>query len=122
MNRAIITGRLGADVETFQTQGGTAARFSVATTEGWKDGEEWKERTDWHQVKTFLPGLAEMLAKHGKKGRRIEVIGKIQTSKYTDKEGVERHSTEIIIGREGTVDFPEPVRQRREEVAEAVSS
>jgi len=63
-----------------------------------------------------------MLAKHGKKGRRIEVIGKIQTSKYTDKEGVERHSTEIIIGRDGTVDFPEPVRQRQEAVADIVSS
>jgi single-strand DNA-binding protein len=111
MNKAIITGRLGADIETFETGKGVAARFSVATSEGWKDGEDWKERTDWHTVKTFIPGLAEMLKRNGKKGRRIEIMGKLRTDKYTDKEGVDRWSTEIIIDREGTVDFPEPKRE-----------
>jgi single-strand DNA-binding protein len=113
MNRAIITGQLGADIETFETSKGLAARFSVATSEGWKDGDEWRERTDWHSVKTFIPGIAEMLQRNGKKGRRIEIIGKLRTDKYTDKEGVERWSTEIIIDRDGMVEFPEPKREDR---------
>jgi single-strand DNA-binding protein len=111
MNRAIITGRLGADVETFETTRGLAARFSVATSEGWRDGDEWKERVDWHNVKTFSAGLAEMLQRNGKKGRRIEIIGKLRTDKYTDAQGVERWSTEIIIDRDGMVDFPEPFKR-----------
>lgn len=118
MNRAIITGRLGADAELFDTQRGKAAMLSVATSEGWKDGDEWRERTDWHRVKTFIPGLAEMLAKHGTKGRRVEVIGKIQTSKYTDREGNERYSTEIIVDRDGIIDFPEPLKRQDEDAEE----
>ena len=97
VNKATIIGRLGKDPETRYTAGGEAiTNFSVATSETWKDkatGEK-KEQTEWHNISTFGK-LAEICGQYLKKGSLVYIEGKIQTRKYTDKDGIERYSTGI---------------------------
>lgn len=98
LNRVLLIGNLGADADVRTTAaGGTIASLSVATSESWKDKEsgETKERTEWHRVKCFGK-LGEIMAELAKKGRQVFVEGQIRTEKYTDKEGVERTSFEIV--------------------------
>ena len=97
VNKAIIVGHLGKDPETRYTQSGDAVvNFSVATSEHWKDKNgEKQERTEWHRI-TIFGKLAEIAGEYLKKGKLVYLEGKIQTRKYTDKEGVERYSTEIV--------------------------
>jgi single-strand DNA-binding protein len=100
INKVILVGNLGADPETRYTPGGTAiTTISVATSESWKDKQsgEQKERTEWHRVK-FFGRLAEIAGEYLKKGRQVYIEGSIRTDKYTDKEGIERYSTDIIAG------------------------
>lgn len=98
INKAIIVGNLGADPTTKYTASGAAiTSISVATSESWKDKQtgEQQERTEWHRIK-FFGRLAEIAGEYLKKGRQVYVEGSIRTEKYTDKDGVERYSTEII--------------------------
>ena len=98
VNKVILVGNLGADPEVKYTAGGTAiCTLSVATSESWKDKQtgEQQERTEWHRVKLF-GRLAEIAGEYLKKGRQIYIEGSIRTDKYTDKEGVQRYSTDII--------------------------
>ncbi|HXS73923.1 MAG TPA: single-stranded DNA-binding protein [Rhodanobacteraceae bacterium] len=98
VNKVILIGNLGADPETRYTASGAAiTTVSLATSESWKDKQtgEAKERTEWHRVK-FFGRLAEIAGEYLKKGRQVYVEGSIRTDKYTDKEGVERYSTDII--------------------------
>jgi single-strand DNA-binding protein len=98
VNRVILIGNLGQDPETRYSQGGSAiTSVSLATSESWKDKQtgEKQERTEWHRVK-FFGKLAEIAAEYMKKGSQVYVEGSIRSSKYTDKEGVERWSTDII--------------------------
>ncbi|MEO7936573.1 MAG: single-stranded DNA-binding protein [Dokdonella sp.] len=98
VNKVILVGNLGADPEVKYTAGGTAiCTLSVATSESWKDKQsgEQQERTEWHRVKMF-GRLAEIAGEYLKKGRQVYVEGSIRTDKYTDKEGVQRYSTDII--------------------------
>lgn len=97
VNKAIIIGNLGQDPDLRYTQGGTAvANLSVATNEKWKDSNgQMQERTEWHRVVVF-GATAENCSKYLSKGRQVYVEGRIQTKKYTDKQGVEKYSTEII--------------------------
>lgn len=97
VNKAIIIGNVGRDPEVRYTQGGDpVANFSVATTEKWKDHDgEPQERTEWHNV-VFFGRLAEVVGEYVKKGKQVYVEGKLQTDKYTDKEGVEKYSTKIV--------------------------
>ena len=98
VNKVILVGNLGADPEVKYTGGGTAiCTLSVATSESWKDKQtgEQQERTEWHRVKLF-GRLAEIAGEYLKKGRQIYIEGSIRTDKYTDKEGVQRYSTDII--------------------------
>jgi single-strand DNA-binding protein len=98
VNKVILVGNLGADPEVKYTAGGTAiCTLSVATSESWKDKQtgEQQERTEWHRVKLF-GRLAEIAGEYLKKGRQVYVEGSIRTDKYTDKEGVQRYSTDII--------------------------
>ncbi len=96
LNKAMIIGRLGRDPEVRYTQGGQAvASFSVATDHKWtnKSGEK-QEKTEWHRIKAWGK-LAELAGEYLAKGRQVYVEGRIETSEYTDKDGVKKYSTEI---------------------------
>ncbi|KZC32583.1 single-stranded DNA-binding protein [Rhodanobacter denitrificans] len=98
VNRVIIVGNLGADPETRYASSGTAiTSLRVATSEQWTDKQsgEKQERTEWHRVKMFGK-LAEIAGEYLKKGRQVYVEGSLRTEKYTDKEGIERYSTDIV--------------------------
>src|SRR5579859_6630424 len=98
INKVIIVGNLGADPETRYTGNGTAITSNrTATTENWTDKQsgEKQERTEWHRVKLF-GRLAEIAGEYLKKGRQVYIEGSLRTDKYTDKDGVERFSTDII--------------------------
>jgi single-strand DNA-binding protein len=98
VNKVIIVGNLGRDPETrYMPNGDAVTNIAVATTESWKDKNsgEKKELTEWHRV-TVYRKLAEIVAQYLKKGSSVYLEGKLQTRKWTDKEGVERYTTEII--------------------------
>jgi single-strand DNA-binding protein len=98
VNKVILIGNLGADPETRYSASGTAmCSVSLATSESWKDKQtgEMQDRTEWHRVK-FFGRLAEIAGEYLKKGRQVYIEGSIRSSKYTDKEGIERWSTDII--------------------------
>lgn len=98
VNKVILVGSLGADPETrYGQSGGAITLIRIATSEAWTDkatGQK-QERTEWHRVK-FFGKLAEIAGEYLKKGRQVYVEGAIRTDKYTDKQGVEKFSTEII--------------------------
>lgn len=98
VNKVIIVGNLGRDPETrYMPNGEAVTNIAVATTESWKDKNsgEKKELTEWHRI-TFYRKLAEIAAQYLKKGSQIYIEGRLQTRKWTDKENVERYTTEII--------------------------
>lgn len=98
VNKVIIVGNLGRDPETrYMPNGEAVTNITVATTESWKDKNtgEKKELTEWHRI-TFYRKLAEIAGQYLKKGSQIYVEGRLQTRKWTDKEGAERYTTEII--------------------------
>ena len=96
VNKVIIVGNLGRDPEVRYSQGGMAiCKLSVAVTEKVKDGDEWKDSTEWFRVTTFGK-TAENAGQYLKKGRQVSVEGRLKTEKYKDKEGVEKTSTEVI--------------------------
>lgn len=98
VNKVIIVGNLGRDPETrYMPNGEAVTNIAVATTESWKDKQsgEKKELTEWHRI-TFYRKLAEIAGQYLKKGSQVYVEGKLQTRKWTDKDGNERYTTEII--------------------------
>lgn len=98
VNKVILVGNLGRDPETrYMPNGEAVTNVAIATTESWKDKNsgEKKELTEWHRV-TFYRKLAEIAGQYLKKGSAVYVEGRLQTRKWTDKEGVERYTTEII--------------------------
>ena len=98
VNKVIIVGNLGRDPETrYMPNGDAVTNVAVATTESWKDKNsgEKKELTEWHRI-TFYRNLAEIAGQYLKKGSQVYVEGRLQTRKWTDKDGVERYTTEII--------------------------
>lgn len=98
VNKVILVGNLGRDPETnFGASGALVVTFSIATSSSWKDKTtgERKELTEWHRIKTF-GNLAQNCAEHLKRGRQVYVEGEIRSSKYNDKDGVERTSYDII--------------------------
>ena len=100
VNKVILLGNLGRDPETRYTTGGDAVtNLNIATSEQWKDktGEK-QERTEWHRVVLF-GRQAEVAGEYLKKGRSVYIEGRLQTRKYTDKDGVEKYSTEIVADR-----------------------
>lgn len=124
INKAILVGNLGADPETrYTANGGAVTNIRIATSESWKDKQtgEAKEKTEWHSI-TFFGKLAEIAGEYLKKGRQVYVEGKLQTDKYTDKDGVERYSTKVI-GHEmqmlggGNDGGRQPASQRNSEAA-----
>jgi len=98
MNKVILIGHLGGDPDVYYSQsGGATVRVGLATKERRKDRSgERQEHTEWHRL-VFFGKLAEIAAEYLKKGQQISVTGKIRSSKYTDRDGIERKSTEIIV-------------------------
>ncbi len=109
LNRAEVIGRLGGDaVINHMVSGGKVANLSVATDESYidKNSGERRDRTEWHRVVTFQPGLVEMFEKHAKKGRLVYIAGKLQTRRWKkDGEDSDRFSAEILLVPGGRVQF-----------------
>jgi len=100
LNKVLLIGRLGNDPEVKQMSNGkSVARLSVATSETWKDKSsgERKEKTEWHRVVIFNEGLVNVVQQYLKKGAQIYIEGQIQTTKYTDNNGQEKYSTQIVL-------------------------
>ncbi|MBT9594537.1 MAG: single-stranded DNA-binding protein [Vitreoscilla sp.] len=110
VNKVILVGNLGRDPEVRYNPSGVAwCTVSIATTRNWKNREtgEKQEETEWHRV-VFNDRLAEIAGEYLKKGRAVYVEGRLKTRKWTDKDGVEKYTTEILAsemqllgGREG---------------------
>ncbi len=96
LNKVILIGHLGRDPEVRYTTGGDAVcTLALATSEQWKDKDgEKQERTEWHRV-VLWGRRAEVAGEHLKKGAQVYIEGSLRTNKYTDKDGVEKYSTEI---------------------------
>ena len=99
INKVILVGNLGGDPEVRHSQDGNKiVTFNVATSETWKDKNgERKDRTEWHRVVIFSPGLAEVAEKYLKKGSKVYVEGQLRTRKWQDQSGADRYSTEIVL-------------------------
>jgi len=98
INKVILVGNLGADPETrYTANGGAITNIRLATSESWRDKQtgENQERTEWHRVVLFGK-LGEIAGEYLKKGRQVYIEGSLRTNKYTDKEGVERYTTDIV--------------------------
>ena len=100
LNKVLLVGRLGNDPEVKQMQNGkSVARLSVATSENWKDKNsgEKKEKTEWHRVVIFNEGLVNVVQQYLKKGAQVYIEGQLSTNKYTDNNGQEKYSTQIVL-------------------------
>lgn len=98
MNKAMVIGNLGADPVVRYTKSGTpVATFSVATTERWKDKEgNPQEHTEWHRIVAWN-GLGKICGEYLTKGSKVYVEGKMRNRKWTDNEGLDRYTNEIVI-------------------------
>lgn len=102
LNKVLLIGNLGRAPEVRSTQDGREiANFSIATSETWKDKQtgERKEKTEWHRVVVFNDNLVTVVKNYVKKGSKVYVEGALQTRKWTDKDGQEKYSTEIVLDR-----------------------
>lgn len=105
VNKVIIVGTLGNDPEVkYSSSGSAIANLSVATSEQWKDKQtgEKKEQTEWHRVVIFGK-LAEVAAEYLRKGSQVYIEGQLRTRKWTDSNGVDKYTTEIVIPQMGGV-------------------
>jgi single-strand DNA-binding protein len=100
VNKVILIGNLGRDPEVRATQDGREiANLSLATAETWRDKQsgERKERTEWHRVVVFNEGLVNIAKNYLKKGSKVYIEGQLQTRKWTDQQGVEKYTTEVVL-------------------------
>ena len=100
VNKVILVGNLGKDPEVRRmTSGDPVVNLSIATSESWRDkaSGEKKEKTEWHRVVIFNKNLAEVAEKYLRKGSKVYVEGQLQTRKWTDKDGAEKYSTEVVL-------------------------
>ncbi|HBU7548607.1 TPA: single-stranded DNA-binding protein [Klebsiella aerogenes] len=105
VNKVIIIGRLGQDPEVRYAPSGAAfANLTVATSEQWRDKQtgEQKEQTEWHRV-VISGKLAEIAGEYLRKGSEVYLEGKLRTRKWTDHNGVDKYTTEIQVGINGTM-------------------
>jgi single-strand DNA-binding protein len=99
INKAIVLGNLGKDPEVrFMPSGEAVANLTIATSESWKDKQtgEQKEKTEWHKVSIFGK-LAEIAGEYLKKGSKVYIEGSLQTRKWTNQQGQDQYSTEIVL-------------------------
>ncbi|MDR1391417.1 MAG: single-stranded DNA-binding protein [Holosporales bacterium] len=102
LNKVSLIGNVGKDPEVnFMSDGSRVASFTFATSDSWKDKTtgERKDKTEWHRVAVFNDRLAEIIEKYVRKGTKLYVEGQLQTRKWTDKSGVEKYTTEVILGK-----------------------
>lgn len=102
VNKVILVGNLGRDPEVrFMPDGLKIVNISVATGETWKDKNtgERKDKTEWHRVVIMNERIADVAEKYLKKGSKVYVEGQLQTRKWTDQNGQERYSTEVLLSR-----------------------
>lgn len=102
VNKVILVGNLGRDPEVRTAQDGSKiVNLNIATSESWKDRSsgERREKTEWHRVVIFNPNLADVAERFLRKGSSVYIEGALQTRKWTDQQGVEKYSTEVVIGR-----------------------
>jgi single-strand DNA-binding protein len=100
VNKVILVGNLGKDPEIRRTQDGRPiANLSIATSETWRDKNtgERKEKTEWHRVVIFNEGLCKVVEQYVKKGSKVYIEGALQTRKWTDKDGHDKYSTEVVL-------------------------
>jgi single-strand DNA-binding protein len=100
VNKVILVGNLGRDPESRSFQnGGKVVELRIATSETWKDKQsgERKERTEWHTVKVFAEGLANVAERYLRKGSKVYLEGALQTRKWQDQSGADRYSTEVVL-------------------------
>ena len=105
LNKVILIGNLGQDPEiTYMPNGGAVTRLSVATSESWRDKQTGDERqaTEWHRVVIFGK-LAEIAAEYLKQGSQVYLEGQNKTRKWTDQQGVERYTTEVVLSMNGVM-------------------
>ena len=102
VNKVILIGNLGRDPEVRRMNSGdSVVNFSIATTESWRDkaSGERKDRTEWHNIVIFNENLGKVAEQYLKKGSKVYLEGQLQTREYTDKDGNQRKSTEVVLQR-----------------------
>jgi len=102
VNKVILVGNLGKDPEVRRmTSGEPVVNLSVATSDSWRDKAtgERKERTEWHRVVIFNENLAKVAEQYLRKGSKVYLEGSLQTRKWTDKDGADKYSTEVVLQR-----------------------
>lgn len=100
VNKVILIGKVGKDPEVRRMQNGDpVVNLSLATSESWRDKStgERKEKTEWHRVVIFSEGLCKVAEQYIRKGSKVYLEGALQTRKWTDQQGVEKFSTEIVL-------------------------
>ncbi|MCP3734104.1 single-stranded DNA-binding protein [Sphingomonas sp. RP10(2022)] len=100
VNKVILVGNLGRDPESRSFQnGGKVVELRIATSESWKDkmSGERKEKTEWHTVKVFNEGLANVAERFLRKGSKVYIEGALTTRKWQDQQGQDRYSTEVVL-------------------------
>ncbi len=100
INKVILVGNLGDDPKVSNTNNGTKiVNMNLATSESWKDRStgERKERTEWHRVVIFNPGLADVAEKYLRKGSKVYLEGQLQTRSWEDSSGQKRYTTEVVL-------------------------
>jgi single-strand DNA-binding protein len=102
INKVILVGNVGRDPEIrSMNSGDRVCNLSLATSERWKDRNtgDQQERTEWHRVVIFDQKLVDVCEKYVKKGSKLFIEGQLQTRKWTDQQGVEKYSTEVVLQR-----------------------
>ena len=102
VNKVILVGNLGKDPEVRRMQSGEpVVNLSIATSESWRDKSsgERKEKTEWHRVVIFNENLAKVAEQYLRKGAKVYIEGQLSTRKWTDKDGQEKYSTEVVLNR-----------------------
>jgi len=102
VNKVILVGNLGRDPEVRRTSSGDpVVNFTLATSETWRDkaSGERKERTEWHRIVIFNENIAKVAEQYLHKGSEVYIEGQLSTRKWTDKDGNEKYTTEIVLNR-----------------------
>ncbi|WP_374650090.1 single-stranded DNA-binding protein [Rhizorhabdus sp.] len=100
VNKVILVGNLGRDPESRSfANGGKVVNLRIATSEQWKDRNtgERRDKTEWHSVAIFNEALAGVAERYLRKGSKVYLEGQLQTRKWTDQQGQERYSTEVVL-------------------------